>query len=81
MDDPWPKPGSSRGTAAAPELPEALHTVLLDETLPVPPRELWRLVMADPAFFRHMQAQKRVSELRMGRWQLAGSARFPTSPA
>jgi hypothetical protein len=56
------------------ELPEALTTVLLDEVLPVPPRELWRLVMADPAFFRHMQAHKRVSELRLGRWQLTGSA-------
>lgn len=73
VDDPWPKPGGSRGSAAQ-ELPDALHTVLLDEVLPLTARELWRLVMADPAFFRHMQAQKKVSELHIGRWQLSGSA-------
>lgn len=71
IDDPWPKPGRH---AQAQELPEALSTSLLDETLPLTPRELWRLVMADAGFFRGFSSVKTVAELRLGRWQLSGSA-------
>ena len=71
VDDPWPKKGS-KGRQA--ELPEAFPTLLLDEELPVSPRDLWRLVMADAQFFRRVQHAMKSSELRLGRWQLGEGA-------
>ena len=72
VDDPWPRKGA-KGKPA--DLPEAFPVVLLDEELPVSPRDLWRLVMADARFFRRVQRAMQSSDLRLGRWQLGESAR------
>ncbi|BDA46845.1 probable membrane-anchored lipid-binding protein YSP2 at C-terminar half [Coccomyxa sp. Obi] len=72
IDDPWPaaskrKPGSSRGQE---DEVEHLSTVLLDETLPVGARDLWRLVMADPEFFDSVQKLNKHRATKQGRWKL-----------
>ncbi len=76
VDDPWPaaskqKPGSSRGQE---DEVEHLSTVLLDETLPIGARDLWRLVMADPEFFDSIQKLNKHRATKLGRWQLTKGA-------
>lgn len=74
IDDPWPKQkaGSSKGGE---DLPEPLSTPLLDETLPISARDLWRLVMADPEFLSSVQELNKHREPKIGRWQLTKGAR------
>ena len=71
IDDPWPKKGAKHRHV---DLPDAFPTMLLDEELPVSPRDLWRLVMADAGFFRRVHGAMQSAELRLGRWQLGESA-------
>ena len=87
VDDPWASSGHSGkaskhadGDTDAAELPEPLPTTLLDETLPITPRDLWRLVMGDPDFFRSVADMKKNRDLKIGRWRLSKGNFFPTIP-
>lgn len=87
VDDPWASSGHSGkaskhadGDTDAAELPEPLPTTLLDETLPITPRDLWRLVMGDPDFFRSVADMKKNRDLKIGRWRLSKGIFFPNDP-
>lgn len=43
----------------------------MEETLPVTPRELWRLVMGNPDFMKSVSDTKKNRDLRIGRWRLS----------
>lgn len=72
IDDPWPakqqtKQRQANGDHA--DEPEPLPTLLLDETLPIDARELWRLIMADPEFLVSVNKLKKNREIKIGRWR------------
>ena len=75
IDDPW---GLSGKSYKAPkreeddaEMPEPLPTILLEETLPVTPRELWLLVMGSSDLLKSVAKVKKNRDLKIGRWRLS----------
>ena len=54
-------------TGAAP-LPPPLEHVLLDETLPLDVKALWRLMMADAEFWREFMERRQARGLAMTGW-------------
>ena len=52
-------------------MPEPLPTILLEETLPISPRELWRLVMGNPDFLKSVSKLKKNRDLKVGQWRLS----------
>ena len=51
-------------------MPEPLPTILLEETLPVTPRELWLLVMGSSDLLKSVAKVKKNRDLKIGRWRL-----------
>ena len=78
IDDPWPSPGKAaksqrhakNGESFA-ELPEPLPTVLLDERLPLTPRDVWRLLMGNADFLKSFSEKNKMWDLKVGRWHLS----------
>ena len=50
---------------------EPLPTILLEETLPVTPPELWLLVMGNSDFLKSVSKIKKNRDLKIGRWRLS----------
>lgn len=75
IDDPWGLSGksfkASKKQDDAAELAEPLPTILLEETLPVTPPELWLLVMGSSDLLKSVSKIKKNRELRIGRWRLS----------
>lgn len=68
--------------AGAELLPPALEHLLLDETLPLDVKALWRLVMADPDFWREFQDRRQAHGLVMTGWThvIGDAKRAPRLP-
>ena len=75
VEDPWASAGKSskafHGSKEIAELPEPLPIILLEETLPIMPRELWKLVMGTPDFLKSVSDSRKNRDLRIGRWRLS----------
>lgn len=75
VEDPWASAGkptkASNGSKETAELPEPLPIILLDETLPITPRELWKLVMGTPDFLKSVSESRKNRDLKIGRWRLS----------
>ncbi|KAK9839276.1 hypothetical protein WJX81_005429 [Elliptochloris bilobata] len=63
--------GSVATEAGTASLPPPLEHVLLDETLPLDVKALWRLVMADGQFWREFQERRQARGLVMSGWSHA----------